>query len=195
MKNIDKTEYGQLQQKKMREQMILESMQKSNENGTSYEYTEDQMLQAQAQPAKEEMNEFYNNKIFPTNNGVLYLVYDIFSLIIIPFLYFNEEAYKLGIGVGAWILLIVILIVIKSTDEMYKRDMRKQYKSIECINNFANDTSLFCYMLTSFGYFGGFLCVGLFLFIYIVMLIIFLISLYYKVIKPLWHYKRRYKNS
>lgn len=92
MKNIDKTEYGQLQQKKMREQMILESMQKSNENGTSYEYTEDQMLQAQAQPAKEEMNEFYNNKIFPTNNGVLYLVYYIFSLIIIPFLYFNEEA-------------------------------------------------------------------------------------------------------
>lgn len=117
MKNIDKTEYGQLQQKKMREQMILESMQKSNENGTSYEYTEDQMLQAQAQPAKEEMNEFYNNKIFPTNNGVLYLVYYIFSLIIIPFLYFNEEAYKLGIGVGAWILLIVILIVIKSTDK------------------------------------------------------------------------------
>lgn len=195
MKKSGKTEYEQLQQQKMREQTILESMQKSNENGTPYEYTEEQMLNAQAQPAKEEINELFSDKIFPANNGVLYLVYYIFSLIIIPLLYINEEEYKFKVGIGAWMLLIVMLIVLKCTEKLYQREMRKQYKAIECINNFANDTSICCYILTSLGYFAGFLGAWKFAIIYGAMLFAFIIGFYYKIIKPLWHSMRSHQIS
>lgn len=195
MKKSGKTEYEQLQQQKMREQTILESMQKSNENGTPYEYTEEQMLNAQEQPAKEEINKLFSDKIFPANNGVLYLVYYIFSLIIIPLLYINEEEYKSKVGIGAWMLLIVMLIVLKCTEKLYQREMGKQYKVIECINNFANDTSIYCYILTSLGYFAGFLGAWEFAIIYGAMLFVFIIGFYYKIIKPLWHSMRSHKIS
>lgn len=195
MKRSSKTEYEQLQQQKIREQAVVESMQQSNENGTPYEYTEEQMLDAQKQPAKAAINNLYNNKIFPVNNGILYLFYYIFSLIIVPLLYFNEDAYKTIVGVGAWLLLVIILLVINFTEKYFQKNMSKQHKCIEYINNFANDTSVCCYLLTSLGYFSSFLNLSAFGLIYGAMLFIFLIALYYKILKPLWHDFRKQKFS
>ena len=187
MKNNSKSEYEQLQQQKMREQAVLESMQKSNIEYSRYEYSEEQMLAAQEQLAKKNINKLYSDKVFPTNNLVLYFVYYVFSLIIIPLLYVNENEYKVWVGVGAWGLLIVIFVVIKYTEKLYQKDMRKQYKSMEYLNDFSNDTSVFCCLLTSFGYFAEFLGIFEFVCIYSAMLVVFLIAFYYRIIKPLYY--------
>ena len=63
----------------------------------------------------------------------------------------------------------------------------KQYKSMEYLNDFSNDTSVFCCLLTSFGYFAEFLGIFEFVCIYSAMLVVFLIAFYYRIIKPLYY--------
>ena len=163
---LKSAEYEQLQQQRMKEEAILNSIRQSNKQEKPYEYSEEQMLKAQEQPAKREINELYNNKITPTYNGILYIVFYVFSLIIIPLLYVNQDKFKMGIAFVACGLFCVIAIAIRLAEKKFQEDMHRESKLVTKINKFSNETSVFCYMLTAFGYTIEFLPPFYFWFIY-----------------------------
>ena len=68
---------------------------------------------------------------------------------------------------------------------MYQKEMQKQSKIVDIINDFSNESFVFCYVLTSLGYMLDYFDNLSFWTIYLGMLMATIIIFYYRVIKPL----------
>ena len=126
----------ELEQQKMRDNRVLEDVKESNEKGVPSSYSEEQILKAQEQHAKKEINRLYDEKINPNSNGIIYFVYCVFNLFILPFLFFNEGKYKGIVAIGAWALLFIVVIVNKLVEIKYQKEMHKDMKGAKYFNKF-----------------------------------------------------------
>lgn len=190
--------YEDLKQQKMRDSNILEDMKKSNQKGIRSNYSEEQILKAQEQQAKKEINLLYEEKINPSTNGIIYFIYYIFTLIALPVLFYNESKYKGIVAIGAWLLLFIVVVVNKRVEKKYQKEMHKDIRCAKYFNKFSNDTCVLNYLLSSLGYMLAFFDVFSFLFIYAAMVFVFFVALLFDIIKPFWvqlRWKKTYDND
>lgn len=92
----------------------------------------------------------------------------------------RKDKFKIGIAFVACGLFGVIAIAIKLAEKKYQEDMHRESELVTKINKFSNETSIFCYMLTAFGYMAEFLEPFYFSFIYCALLACSLIVLLVK---------------
>lgn len=92
---------------------------------------------------------------------------------------------NLIVGIIGYFLLIVIVLVIKIVDEKLKKQMLSRRPWIDLLNKFSADTSVFTYLLTSLGYILIMMDHFAFWFIYGTIFFVFIVAMYYDVIKPL----------
>lgn len=190
---MKKNTYEELLQQRMREKNILKSLEESNKNDEMCSYSEEQILEAQKCKAQHQINELYDQKIFPTINTIIYCVYYISNLVILPMLYIKEDiAY---VAVIAYFLILIILIVIYMVEKRIHKKMEIKSKFLVFLQKFVDDTSIFVYLLTSIGYMLIFMKKYIFLFIYISMLILSIIMFYADVIKTMVNDKNGKHNN
>lgn len=190
---MKKNTYEELLQQRMREKNILKSLEESNKNDEMCSCSEEQILEAQKCKAQHQINELYDQKIFPTINTIIYCVYYISNLVILPMLYIKEDiAY---VAVIAYFLILIILIVIYMVEKRIHKKMEIKSKFLVCLQKFVDDTSIFAYLLTSIGYMLIFMKKYIFLFIYISMLVLSIIMFYADVIKTMVNDKNGKHNN
>lgn len=178
-------EYKELEQNRIKEKEVLQSLQNANIAGEKCKYSEEQILEAQKEKTKEQINFVYENKIFPSINSIIYLIYYVTTLIVLPILFVGKIKDAVYGAVIGYVLLISIVLVIKKVENKIKKDITKEYYLIDCLEKFSSETSIYTYLLTSIGYMLVILDSFSFYFIYLIMVFIFLIVFYYDVIKPI----------
>ena len=156
---MNEMNYIELKQADMRNSGILASLEAANEKGVACKYSEEQILAAQKGEPRKEINDFYNNKIIPAMNCIIYVFYYLASLIALPILFAFQNSEddavmraNLIVGIIGYLLLIAIVLVIKIVDKNLKKQMLRRRPWIDLLNKFSADTSVFTYLLTSVGY-------------------------------------------
>lgn len=189
---MNEMNYIELKQADMRNSGILASLEAANEKGVACKYSEEQILAAQKGEPRKEINDFYNNKIIPAMNCIIYVFYYLASLIALPILFVFQNSEddavmraNLIVGIIGYLLLIAIVLVIKIVDKNLKKQMLRRRPWIDLLNKFSADTSVFTYLLTSVGYMLTMMDHFAFWFIYGTMCFVFIVAMYYDVIKPL----------
>lgn len=178
-------QYREVEQQKLREENVLKALQQANEKGENCSYSEEQILEAQYQSGKEQINHIYNELINPVSNNIIYIIYVLTTLILMPILYLNNtEGVKVA-AVIAYILVLVVLIIVQVIERSVKKDTEKNREWITYLNKFSNDTFVFGYILTSLGYIMVILDSGKFWYIYIAMISVFSIAIFFDLAKPL----------
>ena len=168
-RKIDEKEskYKESEQRRIRDNMILENVKKANEE------------------EKKAINALYYESVFPLINNILFVVYSILSLIILPLVYLNKElGNKIVAGLG-YLALIIIVVVIKIIEKFIRNKKFRKTHWMRCLEKFTLDTSIFTYFLTSIGYMFVIMDKLYFGFIYLIMCLIFAVAAYYDVVKPL----------
>ena len=136
----------------MRDDAILKLLAEANESGEICKYSEEQILAAQQQTAKKKINHLYNELIFPITNNILYLIYSLATLIIMPFIYAGgESGAELG-AVAAYFLVFSVAIVLAAVEKYVKNRPEGTEKRPKNFQKFSNNTFALNYMLTSIGY-------------------------------------------
>lgn len=136
----------------MRDDAILKLLAEANESGEICKYSEEQILAAQQQNAKNKINHLYNELIFPITNNILYLIYSLATLIIMPFIYAGgESGAELG-AVAAYFLVFSVAIVLAAVEKYVKNRPEGKEKWPKGFQKFSNNTFALNYMLTSIGY-------------------------------------------
>ena len=170
--------YEDLKQRKMRDDIILKSLEEANESGVICKYSEEQILEAQQQNAKKRINYLYNEMIFPITNNILYLIYSLATMIIFPFIYAGG---KKGEEVGA----IAAYFLIFAVEKHVRNRPEGERKWSNGFYNFSNNTFALNYMLTSIGYMQVIIEGYVFWYMYAGLCLVFLAALYFDFIKPL----------
>ena len=97
--NEKEYDYKDLKQKRMRDEMVLRDVELANEKFSVSKYSEEQILNAQEEKGKKEINELYYTEVFPLTNNILYFINYIFSLTVIPIIYyFKNNVYLIEHG-------------------------------------------------------------------------------------------------
>lgn len=183
-KRMSKYSYEELEQQKMRDDAILKLLAEANESGEICKYSEEQILAAQQQNAKNKINNLYNELIFPITNNILYLIYSLATLIIMPFIYAGgESGAELG-AVAAYFLVFSVAIVLAAVEKYVKNRPEGKEKWPKGFQNFSNNTFALNYMLTSIGYMLAIIEGYVFWYMYIALCLLFLAALYFDFIKP-----------
>lgn len=168
----------------MRDDAILKSLAEANKSGDICKYSEEQILAAQQQTAKKKINHLYNELIFPITNNILYLIYSLATLIILPFIYAGgESGAELG-AVAAYFLVFSVAIVLAAVEKYVKNRPEGIEKWPKSFQNFSNNTFALNYMLTSIGYMLAILEGYVFWYMYTALCLLFLAALYFDFIKP-----------
>ena len=176
--------YNELVQNRMRDEMVLRDVKLANEKFSVSKYSEEQILKAQEEKGKKEINELYYTEVFPLTNNILYFIYYIFSLSIIPIMYFiKDNAYL--VAIMGYLLLVVLVVCTKIIDKNVRTKKFKRKKWMNALEQFSIDTFMFSYLLSSISYMLVFIDKKIFLLFYIVMWFVFIFALYYDVIKYL----------
>lgn len=181
-------QYKELKQRKLREETILKSLEESNEKGIVCSYSEEQILEAQKQDGKKQINLIYEELINPATNNILYVIYSLVTLILMPIIYLNDIEGSRIAAVAAYILMIILLITMQTIRRSVEKDTEKNRDWIKYFNKFSNDTAVFNYIVTSFGYLMIIMEVEIFWYIYIAMSALFLLAMYFDFLKPLAAY-------
>lgn len=176
--------YEELRQKMMREENILKSLEKANECEGCCKFTEEQILEAQKENGKKQINTVYQEVIHPITNSILYMLYNLSTLIILPILYVYDTDGAIIVAVFAYLLLFISYLVLKTVENNVKRDLDKARPWSAYINKFSIDTYMFSYLLTSFGYLLAFVKKFIFWYVYICICICFGIVIYFDILKP-----------
>ena len=171
-------QYKDIKQQKLREERVLKSLQQANERGVKCKYSEEQILEAQGQLGKEQMNGIYNGLINPTSNVLIHFIYSLATLVLMPILYVNNEVGIKTAAVTAYVLILVMLIIMRVIESSFKKDTEKNRGWIKYFNKFSNDTYAFGYILTSLGYFMIILDTVVFWYIYVVMIAAFFVAIF-----------------
>lgn len=114
-------EYRELQQEKIKEETIMNSVIESNEKGTKCIYTEEQILEAQERKAFKQINELYDSKIFPYANNVMFVCYYTFSLVTFPFLYYGEFQGEIIVAALVLFMMLISIVVLKKLSIWLRR--------------------------------------------------------------------------
>ena len=178
-------QYKEIEQQKLREESILKSLQQANECGENCKYSEEQILEAQCQLGKERINHIYNELINPISNILIYFIYILATLILMPILYVNSMDGAKTAAVTAYVLMVVMLIIIRVIESSVKKDTEKNREWIKYFNKFSNDTYAFGYILTSLGYLMVILDSGVFWYVYVAMIVVFSTAIFWDLVRPL----------
>lgn len=187
-----KVQYKEIKQQKLREESVLKSLQQANECGKKCKYSEEQILEAQCQLGKEQINYIYNELINPISNILIYFIYILATLILMPILYVDNEGGAKAAAVIAYVLMPVVLIIMRVIESSVKKDTEKDRRWIKYFNKFSNDTYAFSYILTSLGYFMVILDSGVFWYIYVGMIVVFSDAIFFDLVRPLVIYLRQH---
>lgn len=185
-------QYKEIKQQKLREESILKSLQQNNECGEKCKYSEEQILEAQCQLGKEQMNDIYNGLINPGSNILIYFIYILATLVLMPILYVNNVEGAKAAAVIAYVSMLIMLIIMRVIESSVKKDTEKNRGWIKYFNKFSNDTYAFGYMLTSLGYLMVILDSGVFWYIYVGMIVVFSVAIFFDLVKPLVIYLRQH---
>lgn len=182
MKNDDKDLIDMIYRRNQA-QKILADNEYNYEKGLKSNYSDEEIERAQneSKVAKESINNLYNKRIFPYTNSILYVIYYVVSLAILPLVY-NEYDYI--IPFIFYLLLIVIVFVSRIIEKKCRKNIKKEIYIINCLINFSDQTGIFCYLLTSIGYLVKWFSLPLFYGTYLIMWSIFIIAMIFIVIKP-----------
>lgn len=183
--NDKEYDYTKIHQGKMRDENIIKSSEESFENNVKCKYSEEQVLVARDGKAKKDGNELYYENIFPLMNSIIYMVYYIASIIILPLIYFRGSKSEIIIAIIAFFLLVFVYVVIWCIDRCVNTKKWKTKKWMQYLEQFSNNTSTFTYLMTSIGYMTAYLNTCLFIFFYIIMILIFVIAVWNVVLKQL----------
>lgn len=184
-------QYKEAEQRKIRDESILKSLERTYENGKNCPYSEEQILEAQQQLGQSQVNDIYTRLIHPAVNSMLFTLYILANLIIMPIVYVNDvDGVKVGCLI-AYLLMILILIIVNRVQTAIKNNTEKRVW-MERFEEFSNHTYIISYLMTSMSYFMVVMNWVFFGAFYIIMVVIILISVYYVFVKPLkgkiWKY-------
>ena len=177
--------YKECEQKKIKDNAILHDVEKANEEGKISKYSEEQILCAQKEEGKKAMNTLYYEGVFPLMNNILYIIYYVLSLITLPLIYVNDKMCNIIVVILGYITLIIIIGVIKCIEGIVRKKIYKKKQWMSCLEKFSLDTSIFVYILTSIGYVLVILEKLCFWYIYAIMCLIFIVAVYYDIVRPL----------
>lgn len=183
--------YKEIKQEKLREESVLKSLQQANECGEKCKYSEEQILVAQCQLGKKQTNYIYNELINPISNILIYFIYILATLILMPILYVNNVGAK-AVAIIAYILMLVVLIIMRVVERSVKKDIEKNRGWIKYFNKFSNDTYAFGYILTSLGYLMVILDAGVFWYTYMGMIVAFSVAIFFDLLRPFVIYLRQH---
>lgn len=186
-RKIDEKEYNykEYEQRRIRDNMILEDIKKANEVGSISRYSEEQIQCAQKEEGKKAINELYYESVFPLMNNILFVVYYILSLITLPLIYLNQDVLNKIVAILGYLALILIVAVIKIIDKFIRNKKFRKIHWMRCLEKFTLDTSIFTYFLTSIGYMLVIMDKLYFWLIYIFMCLILVVAVYCDIVKPL----------
>lgn len=185
-------QYKEIKQQKLREEDVLKSLQQANECGEKCKYSEEQILEAQCQLGKEQMNYIYKELINPISNILIYFIYILVTLILMPILYVNTVGGVKAAAVIAYVLMLVVYIIMRVIESSVKKDTEKNRGWIKYFNKFSNDTYPFGYILTSLGYLMVVLDSGVFWYTYTGMIVVFSVAIFFDLVRPLVIYLRQH---
>ena len=193
----DEKEYNfkEYEQRRIRDNMILEDVKKANEVWSISQYSEEQIQCAQKEEGKNAINALYYESVFPLMNNILFVVYYIFSLITLPLIYLKQDFLNKIVAVLGYLALIIIVAVIKIIDKVIHNNKFRKTHWMCCLEKFSLDTSIFTYFLTSIGYMLVIMDKLYFWFIYIIMCLILVVTVYYDIVKPLMRKKIVYQET
>lgn len=177
--------YRDMVQQKLREESVLKAIQQANECGENCKYSEEQIIEAQKQLGKRQLNQIYNELIHPISNAILYPIYTLATLVLMPIVYVYDTKVTIVAAITAFILILVFLIVFNIVENSVKKDMGKNREWMKYLNKFVNDTYGVGYILTSIGYLTGMLDSEIFWYLYTGIVVMFIIAIYFDLIKPL----------
>ena len=126
-------------------------------------------------------------------NNILFVVYYILSLITLPLIYLNQDVLNKIVAILGYLALILIVTVIKIMDKFIRNKKFRKTYWMRCLEKFTLDTSIFTYFLTSIGYMLVIMDKLYFWFIYIIMCLILVVTVYYDIVKPLMRKKIVYQ--
>ena len=181
--------YKEYEQRRTRDNIILEDVKKANEVGSISRYSEEQIQCAQREEGKKAINALYYESVFPLMNNILFVVYYILSLITLPLIYLNQDVLNKIVAILGYLALILIMAVIKIIDKFIRNKKFRKTHWMRCLEKFTLDTSIFTYFLTSIGYMLVIMDKLYFWFIYIIMCLILVVTVYYDIVKPLMREK------
>ena len=187
-----KVQYKEIKQQKLREENVLKSLQQANECGEKCKYSEEQILEAQCQLGEEQINYICNELISPISNILIYFIYILATLILMPILYVNNVEGAKAAGVIAYVLMLVMLIIMRVIESSVKKDTEKNRGWTKYFNKFSNDTYALGYILTSLGYLMVILDSGVFWYIYVGMIVVFSAAIFFDLVRPLVIYLRQH---
>lgn len=177
--------YKDAEQQKLREERILKALQQANERGENCKYSEEQILEAQHQLGKEKLWEIFSKVIDPITSALLYLIYTVAALIIIPVSYCCGKESAKPVAVIAVVLLLASLIVICLVKRSVKNNTEKNRKWAEHLIHFSNETYALGYIITAVGYILAVTEPIMFWCIYGAMTALFLFCIFRGLLKPL----------
>ena len=183
----DEKEYNfkEYEQRRIRDNMILEDVKKANELGSISRYSEEQIQCAQKEEGKKAINALYYESVFPLMNNILFVVYYILSLITLPLIYLKQDFLNKIVAILGYLALIIIVAVIKIIDKVIHNNKFRKTHWMCCLEKFSLDTSIFTYFLTSIGYMLVIMEKFYFWYIYIIMCLILVVTVYFDIVKPL----------
>ena len=180
-----RVQYKEIEQQKLREEEILKSLQHANEEGRTCKYSEEQIIKAQRQSGRKKINAIYTEEINPVANDLMYFVYIMTELVLMPILYLNKTRGSIIAALIAYLLFFVILIIMQVTENSIKKDTEKNREWIKYFRKFANDTYVLGYILPSLGYLLVVLDSIRFWYIYAAMIIVFSCAIFFDIVIPL----------
>lgn len=175
--------FKEYEQRRIRDNMILEDVKKANEVGSVSQYSEEQIQCAQKEEGKKAISALYYESVFPLINNILFVVYYILSLITLLLTYFNQE--NETVAILGYLALIISVVVMKIIDKFIHNKKFRKTHWMCCLEKFSLDTSIFTYALTSIGYMLVIMDKICFWFIYIIMWLILVAAVYFDIVKPL----------
>lgn len=179
--------YKDAEQQKLREERILKALQQANERGENCKYSEEQILEAQHQLGKEKLCEIFSKVIDPITSALLYLIYTVAALIIIPVSYCCGKESAKPVAVIAFVLLVAIPTVMCLVERSVKNNTEKNRTWAEHLIHFSNETYALGYIITAIGYLSAVAVTEPILFwcIYGAMTALFLFCIFMGLLKPL----------
>ncbi len=172
----------ELEQQRERDKQILQDNMNANDNWELSKYSSEQVERAQEQSAKKAINELYNGKVLPYTNAIVYLVYYVASLIVLPFVFCNNTKIP---ALVFWGILVVGAGILALIEKWCRRSITKESQAIKDLIRFEDHTSMFCCMLTSIGYLVSMMTLPVFWFIYAIMVFLFVVNIIFDVIVPI----------
>lgn len=183
----DEKEYNfkEYEQRRIRDNMILEDVKKANEEGGISQYSEEQIQQAQKEEGKKAINALYYERAFPLMNNILFVVYYVLSLITLPLIYLKQDFLNKIVVILGYLALIIIVAVIEIINKFIHNNKFGKTDLRYCLEKFSLDMSIVTYLLTSMGYMLVVMDNFFFWYVYISMLLLFGVAVYFDIVKPL----------